>query len=96
MLNEIILPDDYTGTITQENAIIGDINENFTELEKQISELNSTSVEFEDHIVDFEDYEIDLYFGNNKKKATISVQNEIIEVKVNGITIKIDSDGNVI
>lgn len=96
MLNEIIIPDDYTGTIDQENGIIGKVNENFTLLEEQISNLNQDTLSFETHVVDFEEYEIDVYFSENKKKATIVVQDSKIEVTINGITTKIDSDGNVV
>lgn len=96
MLNEIILPDDYTGTIDQENTIIGKINENFTQIEESIASLESETLYFETHVVDFEEYELDIYFSTNKKKATILVQDEQIEVTINDITIKIDSDGNVV
>ena len=66
MLNEITIPNDYTGTIEQENTIVGKINENFTQLEEKISLLNESSLSFETHIVDYEEYEIDIYFSNNK------------------------------
>ena len=96
MLNEITIPNDYTGTIEQENTIVGKINENFTQLEEKISLLNESSLSFETHIVDYEEYEIDIYFSNNKTKATISVQDENIKIEINNKIIEIDSYGNIV
>lgn len=95
-MKEIILPDDYTGKLEQENKIIENINSNFSEIEESINLLPDKSTQFEKYVVDFEDYEIDLYFSENKTKATLSIKNENIFIKINDKTIEIDADGNII
>ncbi len=96
MLKEITLPDDYTGTIDQENDVIGLINTNFIEIEKKIEEIGEENMQFVEHIVDFEEYEIDLYYSDNKKKFSIVLDDDIIVVKVADNEIRIDSDGNLV
>ena len=95
-MKEITLPSGYTGTLAEENAIIGDINENFFEIEKLIQSLPDTQMNFDSHIADFEEYSIDVYFSTNKKVANITVQDDAIIVSINNIEIKIDTDGNII
>ena len=95
MLSEITLPDDYTGTLSQENKIIGDINDNFSLIEKEILGLNDSALRFENHIIDFEEYQIDVYFGEEKAKASISIIDGKIQIKIADKTITVDSDGNV-
>ncbi len=96
MLKEITIPSIYTGKISEENDIVGVINENFTYLEDLIQSMPSDSVTFEKHVVDFESYNISLYFSENKNRADISVLNNIITVKIGSNEIKIDADGNII
>lgn len=96
MLKEIIVPSEYTGKISEENSIIGVINENFAYLESILQSLSDESMIFEKHIVDFENYEMSLYFSENKKRADISVLNDIITIKIGDNEVKIDSDGNLI
>ena len=96
MLNEITLPVDYTGTLEQENDVIGKINKNFIDIEKEILEKSSESMNFEQHIIDFEEYEIDLYFSENKSKATIVLDDNNILVTINGKTTRIDENGDVV
>ena len=96
MLNEITLPTSYTGSLTQENTIISEINENFTNIQKYIESIDRNKIEFHDHIVDFEEYEIDLYYSDNKNKATIVLDDDIIVVRVAGEEIRINSNGIVV
>jgi len=96
MLSEITLPDDYTGTLSQENRIIQKINDNFAAIEEQITGLNSSVLSIEEHIIDFEGYQIDVYFSESKTHARITAINDHIIVDIAGKTIRIDSDGNVV
>lgn len=96
MLQEITIPSNYSGTLEQENDIVGAINKNFIEIESQISKISEDKMFFEKHIIDFEEYEIDLYFSENKVKANISIDDEYIVVKIGENTVKIDRDGNVV
>ncbi len=95
-MKEITLPSDYTGTLAEENNVIGIINENFLEIESMIQSLPDTQMKFDSHIADFEEYSIDVYFATNKKVANITINDNEIIVIVNDIEIKIDSDGNII
>ena len=95
MLKEITLPEDYTGTLEQENSVVEDINENFASVERMLEE-KSESMNMENYVADFEEYSIDIYFANNKKKAEISVENEVITVTINEVEIRIDADGNIV
>ena len=96
MLNEITLPDDYTGTLAQENAIIQDINDNFVQVIEEIKSLDDKVLSFEDHIIDFEGYQIEVFFSENKSHATITAINDTIIVEIADKVIRIDSDGNLI
>jgi len=96
MLKEIIIPDDYTGSLEQENDIIGLINMNFIELEKKISDIDEEKMQFSDHIIDFDEYEIDLYYSDNKNKVTVVLDNDILVIKIAEKEIRIDADGNII
>ncbi len=96
MLEEITLPEDYNGTMEQENSIVGKINKNFIDIEKTISEISNERMYFEKHIIDFEEYEIDLYFSDNKKKITLKIDVEDIVISISGNEIRIDRDGNVV
>lgn len=96
MLNKIIVSDDYSGTLIEENAILEQINKNFTTLEEKIFDLPQDSMKFEQHIIDFEEYEIDIYFEANLKKATISVNDSYIEVQIGEKIVRISADGDVI
>jgi len=96
MLKEITLPSGYTGTLEQENDIIGDINKNFIEVEKNIQSLSDDVMFFDTHIIDFEEYEIDLYFSDNKTKANIVVDDEFLVVTIGDNQVRIDRDGNVV
>lgn len=96
MLNEITLPVNYTGTLEQENDIIGEINKNFIELEKKILDKTSEQMNFEQHIIDFEEYELDLYFSDNKSKVNIVLDNNHIVLNIAGKTIRIDENGDVV
>lgn len=84
-----------TGTIEGDNRVIGELNESILELARSLdektSELSTTS-----YIKDFENFTIDLYFSNNKKKASVSVENEEIVLSFEEKTIRIDSHGNII
>jgi hypothetical protein len=95
MLKEITLPDDYSCTLEQENDIVGAINLNFIELEKKISE-STDKMMFEEHIIDFEEYEMDVYFSDNKVKATLLIDSNNIIVRIGDNEVRIDSDGNVV
>lgn len=96
MLNEITLPDGYTGALAEENEILYKINENFFKIENMIQNIPDAQMSFDKHIADFEEYEIDLYFSGNKKIAHLTIEDDVITIKINNNTIKIDSDGNVI
>ena len=96
MPQEITIPDGYTGTISQENAIIQAINKMIMDLESRIQSLPDKVMVFDRHIADFEEYSMDIYFSENKKKANISIVEDIITVSINEVTIKIDADGNII
>jgi len=96
MPKEITLPSDYTGTLEQENDIVGAINRNFIEIEKEIQSLSDDVMFFDRHIIDFEEYEIDLYFSDNKKKANVRVDDEFIIITIGDKQIRIDRDGNVV
>ncbi len=96
MPKEITLPDGYSGTLSEENAIVGTINENIVYLEGLIQSLSDGSMTFEEHIVDAENYEISLYFSENKNSATLSISDDIITIKVGDKETKIDADGNLI
>ncbi len=95
-MKEITLPSDYTGTLAEENDVIGIINENFLEVESMIQSLPDTQMNFDSHIADFEEYSVDIYFATNKKVANITIKDDEIIIVINNIEIKIDSDGNII
>jgi len=96
MLNEITLPEDYTGTLAQENDVIQKINDNFELLRTQIASLKDETLVFEDHIIDFEGYQIEIFFSENKSNAKITAVNDTIIIDIAGKTIRIDSDGNIV
>ena len=96
MLKEITLPDGYSGTLSQENQVISQINEALREIDYKMSNIPDDAMSFNEYIADFEKYDIDVFFSDNKKKATISIENDFITIKINGNTIMVDSDGNVV
>jgi gamma-glutamylcyclotransferase (GGCT)/AIG2-like uncharacterized protein YtfP len=96
MLEEITIPEEYTGTLEQENDIVGTINRNFAQIEKKIDEIGEEQMQFVDHIVDFDEYTIDLYYSDNKNKASIVLDDDILIVEIAGKEIRIDSDGNIV
>lgn len=95
MLKEITIPDDYRGTISQENSIIRQINDALLEIEKQINSIPDEQMVFEKHITDFENYEVSVFFSNNKKSANITIDDDYIVIKIGDNTIRVDSDGNI-
>jgi hypothetical protein len=96
MLNEITLPDDYTGTLAQENAVIQAINENFAAIEDMMRELPAETLSFDKHIVDFEGYQLDLYFTENKTHAKITAVNDMLIIEIADKTIRIDANGDIV
>ena len=96
MQREITLPDGYTGQISEENAIIDQINSNFATVEDMINHLPDKQLSFDTHVADFEEYSLDVFFGNNKKQATITIDDNEIVVSVGETVIRIDSDGNIV
>jgi hypothetical protein len=96
MPKEIIIPDDYIGTISQENDIINQINEALLDIEKKIYSIPDEQMVFEKHITDFENYVIDAYFSNNKKHANITIDDNFIVIKINDNEIRVDQDGNIV
>jgi len=96
MPNEIIIPENYTGTIAEENNIVLQINNALFELEKKIQNIPDEQMVFEKHITDFENYKISVYFSNNKRHATISIEDSFIEIAIGQNIIKVDSDGNIV
>jgi hypothetical protein len=96
MLEEITLPDDYTGTLAQENEIIDKVNRNFYAILNQIIENGKETFSMEEHIVDFEGYQIEIFFSENKSSAKITTVNDTIVIDIAGKTIRIDADGNIV
>lgn len=96
MLKEITLPSGYTGTLEQENDVIGAINHNFIEIEKKIDALPDKTMFFDSHIIDFEEYEMDIYFSDNKTKANIRIDDDYLVVSIGENEVRIDRDGNVV
>ena len=96
MQEEIILPDNYTGTLEQENDVISKINKKFYDIEKSIDRLGDGKIEFTKHVVDFEEYEIDLYYSDNKSKVSIVLDDDIVVVKIADKEIRINRDGDII
>jgi hypothetical protein len=96
MPKEITIPDDYIGTLAQENDIIKQINEALVDIEQKIYSIPDEQMVFEKHITDFENYVIDIYFGNNKKHANIEINDDFIVLKINDVIIKVDEDGNIV
>jgi len=95
MLKEITVPDGYTGTISEENSIVSQINDNFFEIEKMILDLPDDQIVFQDHITDFEQYQIDVYFSDNKKSFKLIVDDNNIVLQFKDKEIRLDSDGNI-
>jgi hypothetical protein len=95
-LKEITIPDDYTGTISQENSIIVDINNNFAELEEMILSIPDEQMTFTTHIADSESYSIDIYFSENKNHVRLEVADGIISLDFGNNIVKMDADGNII
>jgi aspartokinase len=96
VLKEITLPSNYTGTISQENEIITQINNSLVEIEEMIQGIPDEQMSFDSYITDFEKYEMDIYFSDNKNKATISIEEDIISVSIAGNVVRLDADGNII
>jgi len=96
MPKEITIPSNYSGSLEQENDIVAIINSNFTEIEKKIDEIDKQKMEFSSHVIDFEEYEISLYYSDNKTKAKILLDDDIIVVTVNNKETRIGLDGNII
>ena len=96
MQNEITIPDNYTGTLDQENNIVMQINNALFDLSEQINNIPDEKMVFEKHITDFENYKISAYFSNNKKHAEITIEDSYIQIKIDDNIVKVDLDGNVI
>jgi hypothetical protein len=93
-MQSVILPEDYNYSISHENKILEQINNNFTELAESIETL--PNVVQTDYIADFESFSMDLYFSENTKKINISIFGDIITLSAGKNKIRVDSDGNVI
>ena len=96
MLKEITIPDDYNGSISQENHIVSQINNALAEIERQIQDIPDEKMVFEKHITDFENYTISVYFSENKKSANITIDDEKIVIQIGDKIVKVDSDGNIV
>ncbi len=96
MLKEITIPDGYTGTISEENGIILDINNNFAEIESMIMSLPDNQISFEKHIADSENYTIELFFSDNKSHVKLEIDNDNITLVFGDKIVKLDQHGNII
>jgi len=95
MPNNIVVRDDYNGSIVHENEIISQINNRFRELDNIVTN-NPRVGSMGKYILDSEFFSIELYFAENKKKAVLTIDEEIISIFVNGKETKIDSNGDVL
>ena len=84
----------FNGKLKDDNATIAALNEEILKMKEEMLSYAGFSVE--NYILDFEDYEIEVLFGDNKKKALIVVEDDAISVKINGNTVKVGADGSVI
>jgi hypothetical protein len=85
------------GTLKGDNEEIARLNKELLEVkEKLLNVAPQSGLAQEGYITDFEDFEIEILFSENRKKAKISVIEEVITIIINGNTIRIDSNGTII
>ena len=93
-MQSVTLPDNYDFSVESENKVISQINDRLEEIMDLAT--STRSQEYSEYIADFENYTIDLFFANTLKKAILSVSDDIISIDINGINIRIDSDGTIL
>jgi len=84
----------FNGQLNDDNAEIATLNQEILKLKEEL--LSHSGFRVENYILDFEDYEIEVFFGDNKKKAMIVIEDDAILIKIDGNVVKVGSDGFVI
>jgi len=84
----------FNGKLKDDNAEIARLNQEIFKLKEEL--FSYSGLKTEKYVLDFEDYEIEILFGDNKKKALIVIEDDAVLVKIEGNTVKVGADGSVI
>jgi len=86
----------FDGTLAGDNKEIRELNEKILELKSILLDRENMGLSVDKYILDFENFEIEVLFSANRKRAKISIEDEVISVQIGDSTIRIGADGTLI
>jgi RNase P/RNase MRP subunit p29 len=87
----------FNGTIQSDNDEISVLNKELLAIKAELlTMVGKKALGQEGYIMDFEKFEMEILFSESRKRANLSIENDIITFVINNVTIRIDSNGTII